>query len=534
MLPRKARPDVERERYMCSRDGTSAVTVAPTTARTRQLGAFGRSPPSRRLVDSMSATSRLAGRRLILQDCVPVHGWEFLRGRRNGDAVDKVRLRRQAVVTLGLAVLIVGLWVAQSPAVAATWTTATVPMPGDLSTCDPDTPNCGLPNAGFDGVSCGAVDICEAVGRYEAVSTTKPYGDTIKPLAEAWNGHTWQLQMMTAPVPGATMAASNFQLAPLRLSCSGPRFCMAVGSYEIGNHQTINRVFAERWNGSRWAFLRLGTPGDYALGSHNLDIDGVSCTSSRLCLAVGFYTVRNLEAVIPLVQRWNGHRWRLLAATPRGLICGPRRCGRHQIQGAELWSISCLASNRCMAVGNSSAGNWNYPFAEFWDGRRWKLETPPTPRQASVSHGGTMLYSVSCTDSRACTAVGSYRTRTGATKFLAVRWNGNRWVRQRIATPASASHSAAGLDLDGVSCVIPRACIAVAGSPYGAGSASTRSDELIEAWNGLRWHWERAPAPSLARQSGGLSSVSCARVGSCVAVGSFYSQGALPYSEHTG
>src|SRR5262249_31701368 len=109
----------------------------------------------------------------------------------------------------------------------ATWTLQSAPNPASATFTH------------LNAVSCAVVTSCEAAGFFEfAVTANNP-----KALAEAWNGHSWQLQHPFAP-PGATY---NTLAA---VSCVSTTFCEAVGT-RFG--RTGNQVnLAEMWNGTSW------------------------------------------------------------------------------------------------------------------------------------------------------------------------------------------------------------------------------------------------------------------------------------------
>ncbi len=86
------------------------------------------------------------------------------------------------------------------------------------------------------------------------------------------------------------------------VSCSGAKFCMAVGDYgdsTTGHFQSL----AEKWNGHTWALV--GTP-DTSKDLYTLS--GVSCRSATFCMAVGFYA-NGTGRYRTLTEKWNGTSW---------------------------------------------------------------------------------------------------------------------------------------------------------------------------------------------------------------------------------
>ena len=318
--------------------------------------------------------------------------------------------------------------------------------------------------------------------------------------------------------------------------------------------------------------------------SGDTELSGVSCTSTRACVAVGWRDVPATNDPVPLVERWNGSTWST-EHTPMSTTAG---------WSGWLSAVSCASSRACVAVGlsygdNSSSG----PFAERWDGSSWSIERIPQLGDAEALDG------VSCASSTDCTAVGYGKSS------VAAHWNGTRWSAQSIhfgdpdgrpnaltsvsCTPSScaavgwdnvglcggdvdsfysvpvlglwtdrswslrrhpnlvcsnSSDPAGGYTVNGVSCTSPGACTAVGTAVYrweghrwsiqpgptGAdglngvsctsSNACTAVGSRIYAWNGLDWSSVRIPLPAQATAPE-LAGVSCLSRSSCVAVGSY-------------
>ena len=148
------------------------------------------------------------------------------------------------------------------------------------------------------------------------------------------------------------------------VSCTSTKACIAVGS----------RGLVERWNGRKWLIGH----------SVSVDLQRVSCPRITWCMGVdGGRTV----------ARWNGHRW--AARTLK------RRLGKARI---NLNDVSCLSATSCAAVG--WAGGTTVP--EHWNGRTWAIEsTPRITRERSP-----ILWGVSCALRIGCTAVGGFDLNT--------------------------------------------------------------------------------------------------------------------------
>jgi hypothetical protein len=326
------------------------------------------------------------------------------------------------------------------------------------------SPNPSHGGGGLEGVACTAASSCTAVGFSNAGT-----------LAERWNGHRWAIQPTPNP-PGAQFGLFN------GVGCSSRSACTAVGYYFDSSGRML--ALAERWSGHQWRIERALSPdavqGDFLLG--------VSCPSSASCTAFGSSRVSHFSGTpLTLVQRWNGHRWRLeRTRNPVGA------------RGAQLLFLSCTSRSFCMAVGHTTDG----ALAERWNGTSWAIE----PTRSAPGRAVSGLDGVSCTSPSSCIAVGAAFTTFNGNPVgtLAERWNGHRWRIQ----PTPTSHSP-GDFLGSVSCTSASACTAV---------GNTASGLLAERWNGTNWKTQHVPTPT-GMHGGFLTGVSCTFASACTAVG---------------
>jgi hypothetical protein len=183
----------------------------------------------------------------------------------------------------------------------------------------------------------------------------------------------------------------------------------------------------------------------------------------------------------------------------------------------RLNGVSCVSSSFCMASGYFVAKPAKpgvfvgAALFERWDGSDWSVVPNP---------GGTAnaeMNSISCTDEDFCMSVGLNLQK----KPPIESWNGSEWSSLPSPVPAGDI----GVNLHGVSCTSPTACVAVGSAGVkpvnepvaGEGLAGTT---IIESWDGSSW--SVVPSPSPGAWTNGLTSVSCTTDGGslCVAVGS--------------
>jgi hypothetical protein len=331
-------------------------------------------------------------------------------------------------------------------------------------------------------VACSSSNSCEAVGQLDT--------HNVAPIAEHWNGSHWTAQ--ATPVPPHS---GNGFLGDVM--CSSPTACTAVGGYVSHGHE---RPLIERWHGSHWTVVSSPDPAAAHLpgpvNSHDSRLESVSCGSAAACIAVGQYGFGNGFDGWPLVERWNGSHWSIVAT--------PRPAGANE---AALGSVSCPSPYACTAVGSVDGGAGT--LAERWNGSHWSIQS--TPNGASSSRNA--LFGVSCRTSSTCEAVGASPVNTVSDNPLALRWNAAAWSAQPTTTPAGASSA----DLVSVSCPNAGACEAI-GKYVEASSGD--SGPLAGLWNGSAWSLTLLPVvPRGQFAQGQLGSISCTSASWCLAVG---------------
>lgn len=332
------------------------------------------------------------------------------------------------------------------------------------------------------GVSCsGGGHSCTVVGRYSASKHRRWL------LAERWSGGHWSVKRIWRLVPGGD--------GGLDASCTTAGFCALVGTIPTSaTGQTF--AIAGSWRRGRWS---LGRSAKAWLGA-TVTLNGVSCSSSTSCAAVGAYDTSPSNGAGMLALMWNGLRWTV-------------RLLPHAVQnGSVLKAASCISSTFCVAVGYQYKRRGS-GLVMRWDGHRW--------RSQANSSGRIILTGVSCVSITFCMATGVANQDDPNQRAVAERWDGKEWSPTAPLTPVGGTHG----ELDGVSCTSSDYCFAVGG--YASG-LSGPSDTLIERWDGASWTIESHPTS--ASSSGPLTAVSCPADKACTAVGATTTTG--PLAEH--
>jgi hypothetical protein len=340
------------------------------------------------------------------------------------------------------------------------------------------------PFSGLSGVSCTLPARCVAVGTRIGAS------DGYQTLAESWNGTSWrtlatpnpsaevsELLAVSCPAVGHCVAVGYYDSAgsPQNLaeeltgsgwhvlatsqsgtltgiSCLTTSDCVATGSVFGAKGQRL--ALAEGWNGSTWSMLPAVSP-----GATISQLSGVSCPTSSICRAAGSFNSDLTSPLHPLTEVRNGSTW-TVQSNPGG--------------SRQLASISCLPSDRCMAVGSNLATRGPHvpsgTAGMVLNGSAWKVTRTASPSGGLRAHLG----GVSCSLGMHCMAVGGYVTASGRVIAITETWNTSRWRLRAITTPSPAFG-----ELYGVSCPNMKRCIAV--------GATGAQQTLAEQWNGSRW-----------------------------------------------
>jgi len=337
---------------------------------------------------------------------------------------------------------------------ASSWALDTTPNPS------------GATFALLDGVECRMT--CKGIGWYTEGGRNRTLG--MKRGAPSWTQQTMPSPALSSFVDG--------------LSCVTAASCIAVGR-QVAEGMTSGTAQTFSWNGSAWSSAGQPAP----VGAVTSDLRNVSCTSSSACTAVGYYT-NSARVEIPYAARYTGSWSVQTVPLPAGIAAG------------RLAGVSCTTSTACTAVGRYVNGSGVYQtFAATWNGTSWSVQTTPTAPSAAQE-----LFSVSCTASEACTAVGT----SAWSNPLVLRWNGSSWSSQTSPLPPGATEAT----LSDVTCTGASACIA-------GGRASGYTHAI--AWDGTSW--SVITSPRLAFGSSSFDDISCTAARACVAVGTYRGNG---------
>jgi hypothetical protein len=307
---------------------------------------------------------------------------------------------------------------------------------------------------------------------------------------QQWNGTAWKI--VKSPNASGPDVVSNFLAG---VSCPTTKFCMAAGNYTQTNGLP-DQTLIEKWNGTAWSII--SSPDVSGISN---DLTSVSCVSASFCVAAG-YTFNSSFVEQTLVEKWNGSSWSIVSSPDTS-----------PSEDNFLWGVSCPATSFCMADGyyDDPSGN-QLTLVEKWSGGAWTISTSPNPSPAA-SPALDSLWSVSCVSSKFCMAAGDYWNTAEVQQTLVEKWTGTKW--QIVKSPDTSPAQENGL-YSGVSCASTAFCM----DATFAGSTSGFNQTLTLEWAGSSWKIVPSKDTS-SSQDNQLQAASCPTTSFCLAVGQY-------------
>jgi len=182
-----------------------------------------------------------------------------------------------------------------------------------------------------------------AVGDYFAGS--KPP----QTLIEHWNGTNWAIVPSTNPLGATSPDHLN------GVSAVSPGDIFAVG--DLGDVFAPTSTMILRWKGSSWK--QVASPSSDTADESLLAVSAVSASDAW---AVGSFSSQTSSESPPLILRWNGAKWRAVRTpVPHGSISN------------DLTSVAAISAKSAWAVGSTQGGPRQGPLLLRWNGARWTV-----------------------------------------------------------------------------------------------------------------------------------------------------------------
>jgi hypothetical protein len=194
----------------------------------------------------------------------------------------------------------------------------------------------------FTGISCASSTSCNALGAYTTLASPGAYNlGSGGNFAEHWDGTTWRLVAYPAPA-GAIYTAPSQPEYGQALTCTTDGHCIAFGiathasgppALALAARRAASPWYMMRFDGTQWTAAPFVAPSGLLPGYFHGPWS-VSCTSPVACTAVGS---------VPAL-RFNGKTWRSQALPAPTVRAAP---------DGYLRGVSCTTSRSCIAVGGN-------------------------------------------------------------------------------------------------------------------------------------------------------------------------------------
>jgi hypothetical protein len=376
------------------------------------------------------------------------------------------------------------------------------------------------PNFYSASATCPAVGQCVMVGSYYDTSS-KPWG-----LIETQSGTTWTDTQAPEPL-GA--GSGSFQEAYLgdqcgfattcsAVSCPSPGSCVAVGFYKDASGHFFAMI--DTLANNSWTSVQAPEPtSNRGTGSDQLaNLYSVSCLSSTSCIAVGHYE-NTAGREQALIDVLSGTQWTAVEAPV------PGDAGTATKQFSSLTELSCASATSCVAVGQYQDGSgFSNGFIETLSGTSWSAITTPLPGNSGTDGDANLNaqpFAVACPSASSCQLVGAYNTHTAAVYPFIDTLSGTQWTSTPITLPHDANSSAPNSRLEDLSCPTVTMCVGVGSYQNGA----ARNEGLVATLTGTTWSMATGPLPNDADGGsnlfGLLAHVDCPTSTWCLASGSY-------------
>jgi alpha-tubulin suppressor-like RCC1 family protein len=333
----------------------------------------------------------------------------------------------------------------------------------------------GLKVTFLESVSAASSTDAWAVGFHSLAST--------QPLAEHFNGRTWQISHIPLPqgASGGSLSGVD-ELAPANVwavgssiwnfnghawtpvSAPGSDFAAIAGTsaddlWAVGA-PGFNLEF-DQFNGQTWQSVTApgtGTPGIGAVPTLN----GVSADSPSDAWAVGSTTLSTKNPDLSqdtLTLHWNGDSWQAVPSpclTGQGTIDNKGNCNTTKASDQEqnhLTGVTALSSDNVWASGYENGSNGTVPYVLHWNGTTWSLIKTP-------SLGGTELFGITALSADDMWVSGFDFSLTGLGFAVTEHFNGTRWSIAPVLEPGQS----AGVpedELTAITSVAPRTLFAI-------------------------------------------------------------------------
>jgi hypothetical protein len=254
-------------------------------------------------------------------------------------------------------------------------------------------------------------------------------------------------------------------------------------------------------------------------------LDTVACAGAGSCAGGGSYQSKS-GAFEPMVVTEAGGVWeraRELSLPANAFASNP---------DASVNGVACTGTGSCVAVGGYGydSDGLSHAFTAAQSNGVWaRAQQVTLPANAATRAGDATLGAVTCTSAGSCVAVGGYLDKAGDGELMAVTESAGRWGQAREIAPPGNAATSAGASLDGVSCWRPGDCWAV--GTYRDAAHHVQALATAESNGRWAKATEIAVPPNGGPDPGAqLTGVACSPTGSCTAAGGYFDKSAVSHA----
>lgn len=312
----------------------------------------------------------------------------------------------------------------------------------------------GLKDTFLESVSAASSTDAWAVGFHSLAST--------QPLAEHFNGRTWQVAAIPLPqgASGGSLSGVD-ELAPTNVwtvgtsiwhfngrawtltPAPGSDFSAVAGTSADNLWAVGSPGFSlefDQFNGQAWQSVPApgtGTPGIGAVPVLN----AVSADSPDDAWAVGTTTLKPKNPDLSqdtLTLHWNGNSWQAIPSpclTGQGTIDQQGTCNTTKASNQEqnhLTGVTALSPGNVWASGYENGSNGTVPYVLHWNGTAWSLIKTP-------SLGGTELFGITALSAHDIWVSGFDFSLTGLAFAVTEHFNGTSWSLAPVLHPGQTA-----------------------------------------------------------------------------------------------
>jgi hypothetical protein len=362
-------------------------------------------------------------------------------------------------------------------------------------------PAAGRAPAAYNGQAVGSFPLISCVLATDCVgidgTSSLTWGRTIPTRVARWNGSSWK--GVGVALPKGTKSDDL-----TAVSCKGAKSCLIVGDYYTSaNVNAASHALALTYNGTSVKATTVPLPKD----STDVALTGVSCATTRYCVAVGAADGNTpafgQAGALIIIETWNGAKWTLhTAAASIG-----------STEQVDPTVVSCATSAFCVLAGQAFGSLASTFYVASWNGKKVRAMRPAAVSGTGDGYLGPV--GVSCATTSSCAVTGAILgddsvSLGGTTSFTEI-WNGKTWQFARVTWPKGTAVSITM----GVSCFAAHTCEVVG---MDGANPNTSFAAAAVSFNGTAATRQAVPPPPKGYVHG-FTNVSCLPWGTCIAIG---------------